>query len=82
MLSLGDGMTPDLTDAEIDDICAGLVQNHARMRYLQRMGLTVRQKPNGKPLVNRSHYDAVMNGHQFQVTRPHAGRGPVWSIAA
>ena len=30
------------------------------LRYLKRMGLSVRQKPNGRPLVNRNHYDAVM----------------------
>lgn len=75
-------MTPDLTDAEIDDICAGLVQNQAKVRYLQRMGLTVRQKPNGKPLVNRTHYDAVMNGQSTTTDRKPAGRGPVWSVAA
>ncbi len=73
-------VTPDLTDAEIDMICDGLVQNHARAIYLERMGLTVRRKPNGKPLVNRAHYDAVMNG----ITQParKAQRGPVWSVAA
>ncbi len=37
----------DLEDHEIDAICAGLVQNAAKVRYLRRMGLTVRQKPNG-----------------------------------
>ena len=73
-------MTPDLTDSEIDMICDGLVQNHARIVYLQRMGLTVRRKPNGKPLVNRAHYDAVMNGTIH--ARPAAARGPVWSVAA
>lgn len=50
----------DLTDDEIDAICAGYVQNAARVRYLKRLGLTVRVKPNGRPLVNRNHYDAVM----------------------
>ena len=73
-------MTPDLTDAEIDLICDGLVQHHARIVYLQRMGLTVRRKPNGKPLVNRAHYDAVMNSSAPY--RRAAARGPVWSIAA
>lgn len=69
----------DLTDAEIDSICAGLVQNAAKVRYLRRMGLTVRQKPNGKPLVNRAHYDAVMlnNGKPSK-----ASNGIRWSVAA
>lgn len=51
---------PDLTDAEVDAICAGLTQNAAKVRYLRRMGLTVRQKPNGKPLVNRAHFELVL----------------------
>jgi hypothetical protein len=72
-------MTPDLTDAEIDAICAGLVQNHAKVLYLQRLGLTVRRKPNGKPLVNRAHYDAVMNP-SAQPSKSF-GRAPAWSVA-
>ncbi len=54
----------DLSDDEIDGICAGYAQNHAKVRFLRRMGLTVRVKPNGRPLVNRRHYDAAMNGGQ------------------
>ncbi len=53
-------MTADLSDQEIDSICDGLTQNAARIRHLKRLGLTVRQKPNGRPLVNRQHYDEVM----------------------
>lgn len=70
----------DLEDAEIDSICAGLVQNAAKVRYLRGLGLTVRQKPNGKPLVNRAHYDAVMLG-SAKKTAP-APRGIRWSVAA
>ena len=68
----------DLTDSEIDAICAGLVQNAAKVRYLQRMGLTVRRKPNGKPLVNRAHYDSVMMNSKS----PKASNGIRWSVAA
>lgn len=59
----------DLTDSEIDTICAGLVQNAAKVRYLRSMGLTVRQKPNGKPLVNRAHFEHVRTppGREFEV---------------
>lgn len=71
---------PDLTDSEIDQICDGLVQPFAKVRYLKRMGLAVRRKPNGKPLVNRAHYEAVMNGTTSG--KPAAARGPVWSVAA
>lgn len=72
-------MNPDLTNQEIDEICDGLTQNAARVRYLQRMGLTVRVKPNGKPLVNRAHYDAAMNGAATVASR--AARAPAWSVS-
>lgn len=70
----------DLSDSEIDVICAGLVQNAAKVRYLRSMGLTVRQKPNGKPLVNRAHYDSVMTGAAKRTSN--APRGIRWSVAA
>lgn len=73
-------MISDLSDHEIDQICDGLTQNAARIRYLRRMGLVVRQKPNGRPLVNRAHYDAAMNGAARVEQR--SGRAPAWSIAA
>lgn len=50
---------PDLTDAEVDSICAGLRQNAAKIRFLQRLRVVVLRKPNGRPLVNRAHYEAV-----------------------
>ena len=73
-------MNSDLSDQEIDQICDGLSQNAARVRYLRRMGLMVRQKPNGRPLVNRAHYDAAMNG--YVRTEPRSGLAPAWSVAA
>ena len=71
-------MTTDLTDAEIDLICDGLVQASAKVRYLERLGLTVRRKPNGRPLVNRAHYDAMMGCSQQP--RPTQNNGPVWGV--
>lgn len=66
----------DLTDAEIDAICAGYVQNAAKVRFLRAMGLNVRQKPNGRPLVNRIHYDAVTGNKQADpMTEPN------WCVA-
>lgn len=73
-------MNSDLSDQEIDQICDGLTQNAARVRYLRRMGLVVRQKPNGRPLVNRAHYDATMNSSARLAQR--SSRAPAWSIAA
>lgn len=52
-------LPPDLTDAEIDQICAGLKQNAAKARFLARLGVHVSRRPNGRPLVNRGHYEAV-----------------------
>jgi hypothetical protein len=41
------------TDAEVDEMCAGLTQNAAKIRYLKRLGLKVDRKPNGRPLAWR-----------------------------
>lgn len=70
-------MNPDLTDNEVDDICAGLKQNAAKVRFLQRLGVTVARKPNGRPLVNRAHYNAVRGGAVAGVVP--ARQGPRWT---
>lgn len=55
-------MTPWLSVEEVDDLCAPLVQPHAKCRYLRSLGLTVKVKPNGQPLVMRSNMEAVLGG--------------------
>lgn len=71
-------MTPDLTDAEVDQICAGLVQNAAKVRYLKALGLRVDRRPNGRPLVSRSEWDRRNNA-----TNPSkSANGPKWTVAA
>ena len=55
-------MTPWYTDQEIDDLCEGLHSNAAKCRHLRAQGLTVTQKPNGRPLVMRAHAEAVLAG--------------------
>lgn len=57
-----DGSVPWLTDTEIDELCAGLSQPAAKVRYLRGLGLTVQVKPNGRPLVMRAHAEAVLSG--------------------
>ncbi|MET3916213.1 hypothetical protein ABID97_002995 [Variovorax sp. OAS795] len=54
-----------LSDAEIDGICEGLGANShaAKCRRLASLGLRVNRKPNGRPLVVRSHAEAVLSGH-------------------
>ena len=65
-----------LTDAEIDAICAGLRQGAAMVRYLQRLGVPVQRKPNGRPLVRRVDWE--------RATRPdqQLASGPRWTRAA
>jgi len=65
-----------LTDAEVDSICAGLVQNAAKVRYLKRLGLMVDRKPNGRPLVMRSEWE------RRNKPQPGPANGPKWKKAA
>lgn len=49
---------PILTDAEVDEICAGLVQAAAKVRYLRDvLRVPVERKPNGRPLVRRADWE-------------------------
>jgi hypothetical protein len=41
------------TDAEVDEMCDGLTQNAAKVRFLRQLGLRVDRKPNGRPLAWR-----------------------------
>jgi hypothetical protein len=52
------------TDAEIDNLCDGYTMNAAKVRYLRSLGLCVTRKPNGRPLVIRSHAEIVLAGRQ------------------
>ena len=57
-------MTPNLTDAEIADICSPLKLGGAQCKYLERLGMMVKRKPNGRPLVARGEFERVMIGRQ------------------
>jgi hypothetical protein len=70
----------DLSDIEIDNICAGYVQSAAKVRFLRSMGLVVRRKPNGRPLVNRTHYDAAMCGSGSVIDISKSDNQPVWGV--
>lgn len=66
-------MTPWYTDQEVDDMCAGLVNNAAKVRHLRAQGLTVTTKPNGRPLVMRAHAETVLSGlQQIETRKPEA----------
>lgn len=73
--------TADLTEIEIDRACQGLVQNAAKVRHLQRMGLMVRTAPNGRPLVNRVHYDAVTGSAKQAAAKSTPQTEPNWNFA-
>lgn len=51
---------PWLTDEELADLCKPLTQPAAQIRFLESLGLTIKQKPNGTPLVLRSSVDEVL----------------------
>ncbi len=71
-------MNPNLTDDEVDAICAGLRQNAAKVRFLNNLGLEILRKPNGAPLVNREHYNNVMgNGNKAHTV---ATSRPIWGV--
>lgn len=71
-------MLPILTDAEIDEICAGLTQAAAKVRYLRQLGVPVERKPNGRPLVRRVDWER----RQPLAQNDAPTRGPKWSKAA
>ena len=54
---------PYLTENEIADICKPLVQPAAMTRHLKSLGFHVKPRPDGRPLVSRDNYNAVMMGH-------------------
>ena len=49
-----------LSDAEVAEICDPVRQPAAQTRYLTNMGLHVRRKPNGRPLVARAEFLRAM----------------------
>lgn len=55
-------MLPYLSDEEIAEICRPLKMPAAQRRHLARLGLLVKEKANGHPLVARSEFERVMTG--------------------
>lgn len=55
------------------------MQNAAKIRYLRALGLTVERKPNGRPLVNRAHYDAVRGQAAMHATTSSRAQ-PIWGV--
>lgn len=57
-------MLPFLSDLELAEICAPLTNGAAQKRFLERLGMKVERKPNGRPLVARGEFERVMVGRQ------------------
>lgn len=53
--------TPWLSQIEVDDLCEPLKQHAAQVRFIRGLGIAVRTKPNGAPLVMRTHLEESMN---------------------
>ena len=67
---------PFLSDAEIAEICQPLVMPAAQCRHLQRLGLIVKRKPNGRPLVARGEFERVLIGRQPEAQNCQPGAQP------
>ena len=65
------GVRVFLTDAELADLCRPLKQPAAQIRYLQRLGVRVRRRPDGTPLVLKSDLSLVEHNHREN--------GPRWT---
>jgi hypothetical protein len=65
---------PFLSDDEIAQICEPLIAPSAQRRYLERLGLIVNRKPNGKPLVARGEFERVLVGRAPEAAQ-NAGAG-------
>lgn len=66
-----------LSDAEIAEMCAPLKAAAAQKKYLRGLGLVVNEKPNGRPLVVRSHAEAVLSGRAAAEVELNIQRRPV-----
>jgi hypothetical protein len=69
---------PYLSQAEIDEITEPLQRPADQCRWLREAGFVVKQRPNGRPLVSRSNFEAVMSGavHAPTTARPAAAQEP------
>lgn len=74
---------PFLTDDEVDRICAGLIQNAAKARYLREVvRVPVKRKPNGRPLVLRADLERPSQAPEPGRATVAASNEPNWSRRA
>lgn len=75
-------MPPFLTDEEIAALTHPLTQGAARIKFIESLGVKVRAKPNGQPLVGRAEFEAAMlakNRKTPQGATPRPER-PNWAV--
>lgn len=61
---------PFLSDAELRLIAEPLKQPAAIRRWVEQAGFEAKRKPNGMPLISRSHFEQVMQGQtDYSMTR-------------
>jgi hypothetical protein len=71
-------LPPHLTEEELADICKPLTSGFAQVRYLSSLGLHVLRKPNGRPLVLRSHFETVLSAGA-PTRQTGTATGPNWT---
>jgi hypothetical protein len=67
---------PFLSDAEIREIASPLKQPAAITRWFADRGFVMKVKPNGLPLIGRTHFDEVMSGSNFTIAENTSHEGP------
>lgn len=73
---------PYLTDEEIAEICKPLKLAYAQRRHLARLGMLVKTKADGRPLVARAEFVRVMTGAPAPTTTPAAASATEASATA
>lgn len=63
--------SPFLTDAEVAEMCEPLTMGAAQCRYLARLGLLVKKKPSGRPLVSRRAYELLQSPAKQEPIQAH-----------
>lgn len=67
---------PFLSDEEVAGICEPLSMPAAQCRHLAGLGLLVKRKPNGRPLVARSEFERVLGAQRMDSAKNDPTRGP------
>lgn len=67
---------PFLTDAEVREIVSPLKQPAAIVRWFADRGFVMKVKPNGLPLIGRTHFEEVMSGGKSATAESSQSQSP------